>query len=269
MRHIVMYSGGIASWATAHRVISRGHSPTLLFADTNLEDGDLHRFLEEGSRALTPDPDLVRIEDGREPWDVFKKERMMGNTRNDPCSKILKRKLIRKWMNAHCDPGDTTIYLGFTWDESHRFDPPPGSPKRGAKDYWKPWIAEAPLLDPPYVARHNILESLRSHGVDPPRLTKQGFPHNNCGGFCVKAGQAQFAKLLGTYPERYAYHEFKELQFREFIGKDVSILRDRRGSDTKTMTLRDFRLRVERGQSHDLFDWGGCACMEPGEDSDE
>ncbi len=65
-------------------------------------------------------------------------------------------------------------------------------------------------------------------GIAPPRLYAMGFPHNNCGGFCVKAGQAHFALLLRTMPERYAYHEAKENELRAELGWRQTILRDAR-----------------------------------------
>jgi hypothetical protein len=100
-------------------------------------------------------------------------------------------------------------------------------------------------------------------GIEPPRLYKMGFHHNNCGGFCIKAGQAQFARLLTTMPERYARHERREQELRDYLGKDIAILRDRRGGDTKPMTLREFRERLEHdAKAFDSFDWGGCGCFD-------
>ena len=75
----------------------------------------------------------------------------------------------------------------------------------------------------------NVLDWLKREGIEPPRLYKLGFPHNNCGGFCIKAGQAHFLHLMKTFPDRFAYHEAKEQEIRDYLGADVSILRDRRG----------------------------------------
>ena len=64
-------------------------------------------------------------------------------------------------------------------------------------------------------------------------------------------------------PERYAYHETKEQEFREFVDKDVAILRDRTGGTTKPFTLTQLRERSEK-QGDQLTlgdDWGGCGCM--------
>ncbi len=35
------------------------------------------------------------------------------------------------------------------------------------------------------------------------------------------------------------------------------------------MSLNTFRERVEAGQSYDLFEWGGCACLEPGDEAED
>ncbi len=86
--------------------------------------------------------------------------------------------------------------------------------------------------------------------------------HDNCGGFCVKAGQAHFKHLLEVMPERYAYHEQKEQEIREYLGSDISVLTDRRGGTKKPLTLRDFRLRLQgKDIEIDKDDWAGCSCF--------
>jgi hypothetical protein len=104
---------------------------------------------------------------------------------------------------------------------------------------------------------------MEREGVTPPRLYGMGFHHNNCGGFCVKGGQAQFATLLREMPERYAYHERKEQELRDHLDADVAIMKDRRGGTTKPLTMRAFRERLEQQPS--LFDedeWGACGCFD-------
>jgi hypothetical protein len=87
-----------------------------------------------------------------------------------------------------------------------------------------------------------------------------GFPHNNCGGGCVKAGVGHFAMLLDRLPEVYADWERHEDELRDQLG-DVSILRDRSGGATRPLTLREVRER--RGDMPlDLWDVGGCSCFE-------
>ena len=104
-----------------------------------------------------------------------------------------------------------------------------------------------------------MLAELRTLGIEPPRAYAWGFPHNNCGGFCVKAGQAQFALLLRTRPKRYAFHEREEEATRAEIG-DFSVMKDRRGGKLKPLTMRQLRERIEAGENFDRDDWGGCGC---------
>ena len=44
----------------------------------------------------------------------------------------------------------------------------------------------------------------------------------------------QMVHLLETLPQRYAYHEQKELEFQEWIGKDVTILNQTKNGENAT-----------------------------------
>lgn len=253
-QHVVNFSGGIVSWAMAKRVAERygTGSLTLLFADTRMEDEDLYRFLGQASANIGVP--LTQIADGRTPWEVFNDEGMLGNDRADPCSRILKRELLDRWHRANCSPSDTRIYIGISWDEAHRRD--------AIRRRLHPWHVEFPMCEPPYYTKDELLGRLRAEGIDPPRLYGLGFPHNNCGGFCVKGGHSSFALLLRTMPERYAYHESQEEALRERLGKDVAILTDRRGGGPRRpLTLRELRERLQRNEYVSLFDWGSCLCF--------
>lgn len=253
MRAVVQFSGGVGSWAAARRVAAQigADNVTLLFADTKIEDPDLYRFLAEAAGNIGSE--LIVLADGRTPWEVFRDERFIGNTRVDICSRVLKRDLLRSYIEEHYDPADTAIVLGIDWTEVHRYD--------RAVPRWHPWCVLAPLVEESS-SKEDLLEELRSCGLRPPDLYLKGFPHNNCGGFCVKAGQSQFRLLLEQMPDRYAWHEGQEQQTIAAIGKQVAILRDRRGGQTKPMTLRDFRLRLENDGQAEVPDdeWGGCGC---------
>ena len=250
-KHLVMFSGGVCSWLAAKRVVDRFGTDgvALLFADTRMEDEDLYRFLDEA--AVNVGAPLVKIADGRTPWQIMRDERIIANTRIDPCSKILKRNLLDRWRDQHCEPSETTIYVGLDWTEAHRL--------ARLNERAAPWRYEAPMTEPPYLTKRQMLGCLKSEGIDPPRLYGMGFPHNNCGGFCVKAGQAQFALLLLTMPDRYHYHEEQEEQLRGVVGNH-SILRDRTGGTNKPLSLKEFRERIERQVAFDGHEWGGCGC---------
>lgn len=253
MQFVVMYSGGALSWAAAMRTIERHgrDNVRLLFTDTSMEDEDLYRFLDDSAGQLGVP--LIRLCDGRTPWDVYRDRRMIGNTRMDPCSEHLKRKIGHAWL-AENAPGATLVF-GIDWTEMHRLT---GLRARyGEMGH----AVEAPMCDPPWHTKTEVLKWMRAEGLEPPRLYAMGFAHNNCGGFCCRAGHGHFATLLREMPERYAFHEAKEQEMREFLGKDVSILRDRSDDDTTPMTLRELREEIELGGQVDMFAIGGCGCF--------
>ena len=67
------------------------------------------------------------------------------------------------------------------------------------------------LTLPPYRDKAQLLNEAQSAGLVVPRLYRLGFAHNNCGGECVKGGQAQWIRLLRIFPDRYARAEAAEL----------------------------------------------------------
>ena len=255
MKHIVMFSGGIASWMAAKRVAEEHGTEDLilLFADTGIEDEDLYRFLEEA--AANVGGTLIRLKEGRTPWEVFRDVKYMGNSRVDPCSRVLKRDLIRKMVEDNYSSDETIIYMGMDWTEGHRLTRTAAA--------WDPWVVKAPMMEKPLMMKEQMMEESIKAGIDPPRLYDMGFPHNNCGGFCVKAGQAHFALLLERMPERYAEHEVEEAKFQKLIGKPVTVMRDRSGKKTTPLSMKEFRERQEQSRvgSFDDLDWGGCGCF--------
>lgn len=301
-RRVVMFSAGGGSWAAAKRVAERHGTEnlTLLFTDTLFEDEDAYRFLVEGAANIfgrtvssnrlpaisqfppfecrpsyklfvdglrlefeTEIPELIWLSRGQDIWDVFFEQRFLGNSSADPCSKRLKRQMADAWLRSECDPKNTIVYVGIDKFEEHRFDDGEGGglrPRR-ATDGWR---YEAPLCDAPYVGPWDVRSMMRDAGIRPPRLYDDGHTHNNCGGFCVKAGQAGLALLLRTNPKRYAFNEQREQDIRDFLGKDVSILTDRSGNnEKKPMTLRDFRRRIEANPQMGLAldDFRPCGCF--------
>lgn len=264
VRHVVMFSGGIGSYAAARAVIARfgAADVTLLFADTLIEDEDLYRFLADAGRALGVP--VTRIAEGRDPWQVFRDVRFLGNSRVDPCSRVLKRDFMDAWLRSNCDPAQTVCYVGIDSTERHRADRL--IPRKKAQG----WTFDAPLLWPEYekLGKFDFALWLKEDGVEAPRLYSMGFPHNNCGGFCVKSGQANFALLLKHFPDRYRHHEREEEKIRAKLG-DVAILTDRRGGVRRPLPLAEFRERIKGGAPHDAFDYGGCGCAIDDQDNRE
>ena len=122
-------------------------------------------------------------------------------------------------------------------------------------------MLEAPLCEPPYENRLSTLILLEKSGIELPQLYKEGFPHNNCGGFCIKAGISQFLLLLRTNPVSYAYHEQQEELMRKKLG-DVSILSQKLKNKRVPLTLKQLRLRtMEESALFPTDEWGGCGCF--------
>lgn len=254
MRRVVQFSTGLASAEVARREVAR-YGPgcvVLLTADTRAEDPDNWRFAHEVVDRLGP-VEWVVLADGRTPMQVGRDNRVVPNDRMDVCSKVLKRQLLRKYIEGRFDHERDAIVLGFDWTEPHRL--------AKARPRWEPWHIEAPLVDPPYVDKSEMIEQFRADGIEPPRLYAQGFQHANCYGACVRAGQAAWALLLRTNPQVYAKWEGEEQETRVMLGKDVAILTDRRGGKRKPLPLNVFRERLEREEGYDRSDWGSCNCM--------
>ncbi|MGY0790894.1 hypothetical protein ACW7BJ_16130 [Azospirillum argentinense] len=305
-RRIVKYSGGTGSWGAAKReALERGTDGlTLLFTDVLMEDGDLYRFLIESAcnifgetpptqllqwwktvpefhedkqarklalETLRADmaevlPQLVWIADGRDPWEVFRAERMLGSSRLDPCSKKLKRELADRWLRENVTPSETMLVFGIDWTEIHRFDDGAG---HGVLHRWggKRYQVRAPLCESPMMSKADVNRWCLSEGMALPRLTALGFAHNNCSGMCVKAGQSHYAHLLRVFPDRYAFYEAQEEGFRQFIARDVAMMKEQIGKDAEgnaiyqPLPLKALRERIQAGQQIDLFDHGGCGCF--------
>lgn len=269
---------------------------TLLFADTMIEDADLYRFLIEAAaniyrcagrldglvqlaaatpmadqremdprrrqlariRVLTAQviPGLRWIADGRTPWDVFRDERYLGNSRVGLCSKVLKQQQVDAWLERNCDPSSTVVYVGIDWSEVERLDRL--RVRRGAEG----WDYRAPLCDAPYLEKPDVLAWMAREGIKSPRLYDLGFQHNNCGGGCVRAGIGHFAHLHAALPEVFAEWERNEQDVLQFLGRDdISILKDRRGGTSRPMTLTQLRTRLDASEQVDAYDIGGCGCL--------
>jgi len=254
-KSLVMFSSGITSWAAGKRYAEQHGTDgmVLLFADTMIEDEDNYRFLHEAAENIGAPLEIIA--DGRTPWEVMSDVKIIGNSRIDPCSRVLKREILKKWQEKHCDPANTTIIFGIGWDESHRIE----RVQRLQPD----WKCVAPLCDKPWISKRECLEWARHEGIEPPRMYDMGFPHANCGGFCIKAGQASFKLLLKNFPERYAFHEAEEEKMRQKVGNH-SIMNDRRGDGKKkVLTMRQFRERIEADPENYELDLGGCGCALP------
>lgn len=261
VKRVVMFSGGIASWATAKMVANQFGNDNLylVFADVKGnnesphvgEDEDTYKFIEAAAKNIGGT--LVYLNTGMDIWQLFKERNFLSNSRIAHCSMYLKQRPARKWLKANCSPEDTIVYVGIDWTETHRL---PAILKN-----YLPYKVEAPLTEPPYMDKEQMIYAAKKEGLPIPRLYTLGFSHNNCGGGCVRAGQGQFKKLLEVMPERYEVWERKEQETITHIGKDVSILTEVVKGIKKPLTLMELRRRVEAKEKVDELDLGACGCF--------
>lgn len=241
MKHIVMFSGGIGSWATAMRVVEKvgAENVTLLFSDVKGsnenphigEDEDTYRFIDEATKMLGCE--LVKVVDGRDIWEVFRDKKFLGNSRLAPCSHELKQKPAKKWIHENTDPDNTIIHVGIDWSEKHRME----AVARG----YAPWKVAAPLTIEPFLSKQQMIDWAESLGLKAPRLYSLGFKHNNCGGGCVRAGQAQFKNLLDKMPDRFAVWEENEVKMQNQLGAEVTILKRMVNGRSLPFSLKSLR----------------------------
>jgi 3'-phosphoadenosine 5'-phosphosulfate sulfotransferase (PAPS reductase)/FAD synthetase len=90
VKHLVMFSGGASSAYVAKWVVDKyGRDDVILFfTDTQWEDEDNYRFMEEAASYIGVE--ITRVVDGRTPEDVFFENRFLGNARHAQCSEELK-----------------------------------------------------------------------------------------------------------------------------------------------------------------------------------
>jgi len=284
MKHIISFSGGAGSFATAKRAKEKYGKESLVavFCDTLIEDGDLYRFLldtakyifemdvsEELSNLCNNVPELwedeqmrythlyalcsvwnkefgnkfVYLQDGRDVWQIFEKHRWVGNSRTAHCTVDLKGGLFRQWIEKAYKPEECVIHFGFDWSEAHRLET--------AKKNWTPYACEAVLCEPPYYQRNQIMQMIDDAEIDIPRLYELGFSHNNCGGFCVRAGLKHFKNLKEKMPELYNHHAEKYQALADKLPTARPFLKKQVDGKKGYITMVEYSEMLD-GKSNDL-----------------
>ena len=107
-----------------------------------------------------------------------------------PCSFKLKVEPFRKFIEQL--PKPITVHLGMDFTEQHRMI----SPKAKYEEI-EGITVDFPLMWEP-VAMPPHRKATESWGIETPILYRLGFPHNNCGGRCVKQGIKEWQRLKQT-----------------------------------------------------------------------
>lgn len=270
-KHVVNLSGGACSFWAAERVAEKYGTAdmTLLFADTLIEDPELYEMNERTAEYFGIP--ITRVSREVKPWDLFRQEGMIGNSRIPICSIRLKREPLDEWFHLNMNPRDSLFgepdvrYVGLDWTEVNRIEDLRMSQPQ--------WIWEAPMCEwQPLWDKRKMLSELctKFPGVPMPRAYVEGFPHNNCGRRCVRAGITHFVHLYNTDPASYldwegeearTNVEFAERGIVDADGGEFTVLKDRRGGKTVPMSFAQLRERILVGdKTLPKDDWGGCGC---------
>jgi hypothetical protein len=104
---------------------------------------------------------------------------------------------------------------------------------------WKPWELR------PY---QDVIRE--EWGIEPPRLYAMGFPHNNCGGRCIKQGVKEWLRLRYHFPERFEAMKQWELAQRAKGGARAThaICSEERNKVRYPLTLEEIERRLLEGR---------------------
>ena len=254
MKYVTSLSGGAASAVAHTRAIERYGKENVIawFADTQWEDDDLYRFLEDLEKFWGQS--IRRYTQGITPLDVADNEGIIPNQKLAVCSRVLKQKPFKKFIEWHEKP--VTVLLGLDWSEQHRMI----APKKNYESI--PGVSvDFPLMWKPY--DFDVFQTVKSWGIEIPRLYKMGFPHNNCGGRCVRQGISEWQRLKVHFPERFA--EVRDWEAaRQAVGdarQGYAICRDQSNGEVKPLSLAEIEKReVSQSESAKQEDLFACFC---------
>lgn len=256
MKHISSYSGGVGSAISTKMLCDKygKENVLMLFADTKVESKDQYRFTQDIIKLLGCK--FISIEDGRTPWQVFNDVRFIGNTRIDPCSRVLKRDLIRDYLNRNYMPEEVTIWIGIDASEVHRLNP---VVVRNAPFLYRSILIENDI----FITPKQKIAWCKVNNIKPSVMYEMGFSHDNCGGFCVKAGLGQFKKLYELLPEVYAENEKQEQEAIKNNPKLKHFLRKTINGKLTYISMKEYRenyLVPNQVTEDESMEFGGCGC---------
>lgn len=256
-RVVVSLSGGNGSAVALFRCLEI-YGPGRVFpvfADTNSEDADLYRFLDDVERVSG-----VRIHrltnGGRTTRDVFDKSQVIRIYGACKASVELKAKPLDKYIGENFHPAYHVRASGMDWSEPDRMARlRRGNAKRGYRSIF-------PLCVRPRLDACGLQDFLRSRGIEPCKLYGLGYPHNNCGGKCVIAGQGQWVGVLQDFPDDFDDWQRWET---EFVAKHGFTILNRRSTENGKVVRRNYSLAelredASKGRRFQEFR-SGCGCF--------
>lgn len=198
LKHIVAFSGGLASAVTAKIVADQYPENTIfLYHSTFTEPLDNDRFRQQVANYIGLP--ITEDSDGRNIWQVFDDEGYLGSGRNTPCSRILKQK--KSWAFVkNCMPA--ILYMGFTVEEWRRA-------QRTLARYAQGGIGvKFPLIEQKITKRECEEKVTKCWGLKKPQMYDWA-NHANCIP-CIKGGKAYWG-LIYMF-ERKAWEKANQME---------------------------------------------------------
>jgi len=253
------FSGGLASAISTERAIVRydRDQVAVWFSDTSWEDDDLYRFRDECLKRWNIQ--YIEYREGRNPLEVSRDEHVIPNNFLAPCTFRLKIDPFTKFLQECAKP--VTVALGLGWEEQHRMITP-----KKRYEAIEGVTVDYPLMWRPLEFRSYYQIVKDDWKIEPPRLYKMGFSHNNCGGRCVKQGQGDWRKLKINFPERFIKCRDWESDMRTNpVNSNYAFLKTKQGGETHPLPLTEIEkswLDIPCGNifPNETEDMYGCFC---------
>ena len=221
-RVVAQFSCGAASAVAAKLAIEKhGEDVHVINAFVADEDADNRRFLADCERWLGRTIVVLRDEKyGASAANVWRKRRFIVNRNGAPCSKALKRDVLKKYQLP-----DDLLVFGYTADEAGRYD--------RFIDANADVMSWAPLIDAG-MSKRDCFEMVKRTGIELPRMYRLGYHNANCPK-CPKGGMGYWNKIRVDFPEN-----FEEMaQIQDVLGEGSYFFRDRKSGQRISLRMLD------------------------------
>lgn len=213
VKHIVAFSGGLASAVVAKIVADEHKNTMLLYHATNTEPKDNDRFRRDVSEYIgTP---ITEDSDGRDIWDLFSDEKYLGNGRNTMCSRVLKQDRSLKYVLKNLP---AILYFGFTVEEWRR------AQNVSARYASKGIVTEFPLIDRQISKRDCEHRVTSCWGLEKPSMYDWA-EHANCVP-CIKGKKAYWGLIYKFEPKAWHRAVKAEKDFESRIFTEAGSLQE-------------------------------------------
>lgn len=226
---IAWWSGGVASAVTCKICLDLfGKSKVrIIFIDTMNEDEDTYRFMADCERWYGAKIQTIRTKKYSCIQDVWRKHLSLNVATGAICSTELKRRVREKWESRNSFSFQA---FGFDLGETKRAIAM-ASNNPSARPIF-------PLLLYGY-KKDDCFKIIADAEIEVPRMYRMGYHNNNCFKTgCVQGGIGYWQKMGAEQPAKFDVMAEMEHKLTDLKGKPITMLKDRRGGETKPLFLK-------------------------------